>query len=79
MTHDEVIQTETQSQKGTTEEIKNYDDKKIDLGFAPIGFSVSTEVLLLTKITIQLKCTNSEIKANPISKKGLQKQAQYRI
>ena len=29
--HDKATQIETQSQKGTAEEIKNYEDKKIDL------------------------------------------------
>ena len=68
VTHDEVIQTETQSQKGTTEEIKNYDDKKIDLD-APDWFSVLTEVLTPDQNYNSIKIPNSEIKLTPLAKR----------
>ena len=68
VTHDEATQTETQSQKGTAEEIKNYDDKKIDLD-APDWFSVLTEVLTPDQNYNSIKIPNSEIKLTPLAKR----------
>tara|TARA_A100001037_G_scaffold251265_1_gene234672 strand:- start:516 stop:1868 length:1353 start_codon:yes stop_codon:yes gene_type:complete len=68
VTHDEAIQTETKSQKGTAEEIKNYDDKKIDLD-APDWFSVLTEVLTPDQNYNSIKIPNSEIKLTPLAKR----------
>ena len=66
--HDEATQTEIQSQKGTAEEIKNYDDKKIDLD-APDWFSVLTEVLTPDQNYNSIKIPNSEIKLTPLAKR----------
>ena len=66
--HDEATQTETQSQKRTAEEIKNYDDKKIDLD-APDWFSVLTEVLTPDQNYNSIKIPNSEIKLTPLAKR----------
>ena len=68
VTHDEATQTETQSQKGTAEEIKNYDDTKIDLD-APDWFSVLTEVLTPDQNYNSIKIPNSEIKLTPLAKR----------
>ena len=68
VTHDEATQTETQSQKGTAEEIKNYDDKKIDLD-APDWFSVLTEVLTPDQNYNSIKIANNEIKLTPLAKR----------
>lgn len=68
VTHDEAIQTETKSQNGTAEEIKNYDDKKIDLD-APDWFSVLTEVLTPDQNYNSIKIPNSEIKLTPLAKR----------
>ena len=66
--HDKATQTEIQSQKGTAEEIKNYDDKKIDLD-APDWFSVLTEVLTPDQNYNSIKIPNSEIKLTPLAKR----------
>ena len=65
---DEATQTETQSQKGTAKERKNYDDKKIDLD-APDWFSVLTEVLTPDQNYNSIKIPNNEIKLTPLAKR----------
>ena len=66
--HDKATQTETQSQKGTAEKIKNYEDKKIDLD-APDWFSVLTEVLTPDQNYNSIKIPNNEIKLTPLAKR----------
>lgn len=66
--YDKATQTETQSQKGTAEKIKNYEDKKIDLD-APDWFSVLTEVLTPDQNYNSIKIPNNEIKLTPLAKR----------
>ena len=66
--HGKAPQTETQSQKGTAEKIKNYEDKKIDLD-APDWFSVLTEVLTPDQNYNSIKIPNNEIKLTPLAKR----------
>ena len=66
--HEVVHLTETKSQMEKAEEIKNNDDKKIDLD-APDWFSVLTEVLTPEQNYNSIKIPNSEIKLTPLAKR----------
>ena len=66
--HEAVHLTETKSQMEKAEEIKNNDDKKIDLD-APDWFSVLTEVLTPEQNYNSIKIPNSEIKLTPLAKR----------
>jgi len=66
--HEVVHLTETKSQMEKAEEIKNNDDKKIDLD-APDWFSVLTEVLTPEQNYNSIKIPNSEVKLTPLAKR----------
>lgn len=66
--HDAVHLTESKFQKETAEEIKNKNDRKIDLD-APDWFSVLTEVFTPDQNYSSIKIPNSEIKLTPLAKR----------